>query len=122
MQTVKMHFAFAEANCMQVVNKTNIQDENDHQHEASCEAPLQVTLCIMTLKHALNLDKIMVSKCHVIRSLQIFQVADYHLELFLCGLFLCGFLHTHTALLTSAEFSVGAEICQPCIQPRWIQR
>lgn len=26
--TVKIHFRFAAANCMQVVNKTNIQDKN----------------------------------------------------------------------------------------------
>lgn len=76
MQTIKIHFRFAAANCMQIVNKANIQDKNDRQHAASREATLQVVPCIMILKHALNLERITVLKCRFNRTLQILKVAN----------------------------------------------
>jgi len=120
MQTVKIHFRFAAA---RVVNKTNIQHQNDRKRAASCEATLQVLLHVTILKRALGLERVRVLTSHFSRTLQIFKAASYDPEptgSFCVGSFLCGFLHPHTALLTSAGFSVGAEMCQHCTQPWWI--
>lgn len=62
------------AGCKQT--KINIQDKNDRQHAASCQAPPQVMLRITILKHALNLERIAVLKCHFSRTSQILKVAN----------------------------------------------
>lgn len=58
MQTVKIHFRFAAAHYVQVVNKTNIPDKSDHQQAASREATLRVIISTVILKHAPNLARI----------------------------------------------------------------
>lgn len=58
MQAVKIHFRFAAAHHMQIVNKPNIQDKSGHQQAASRGATLRVMTAIVTLKHAPNLERI----------------------------------------------------------------
>lgn len=111
MQTVKIHFRFAAAHYLQIVNKTNIQDKSDHQQAASRGATMTA---VRTLKHAPNLERIKYWKtisAELYKHLRLPTRTQSPRALSVWAVFMWFFAPTPSSA-PSAGSSVGAEICQ----------